>query len=92
MPSGRLGGVARARGSVAATGLAIALAVLLGVAPPVGAAPYPPLPISLDRDFVGNLTGPTLAPGASGALTSPGHYRRSCEHFPALNLLVTIPW
>ena len=23
----------------------------------------------LDRDFVGNLTGPTLAPGASGALT-----------------------
>ena len=38
------------------------------VAPGARAAPYPPLPIALDRDFLGNLSGPTLAPGDSGNL------------------------
>lgn len=48
----------------------LALAVLLVVAPVPGAraTPYPPLPIALDRQFLGNLSAPDLAPGASGTL------------------------
>jgi len=45
---------------------AVACLVLVGGARPGSAAPYPPLPIGLDRGLLGNLTGPTLTPGASG--------------------------
>ena len=51
-------------------GLVVLGAILLlfaGTAPAV-ASPYPPLNIALDRDFLGNLTGPDLNPGGSGTL------------------------
>jgi hypothetical protein len=49
--------------------LALACLLLVGGARPGSAAPYPPLPIALDRSLLGNLTGPTLTPGASGGVT-----------------------
>ncbi len=60
----------RVRSGAFAGGAAVLLAtcLLLGSSVPVRAAGYPALPLSLDRDFVGNLTGPTLTPGADGAL------------------------
>jgi hypothetical protein len=42
--------------------------LLVGSSSPARAAGYPPLPIALDRDFVGNLSGPTMTPGAQSAL------------------------
>jgi hypothetical protein len=51
--------------------IALGLVVLLPtvVLPAPGEAnPYPPLPIELGRQLVGNLSGPSLAPGASGSL------------------------
>ncbi len=41
----------------------------LGFAPTAAASAYPPLPIALDRDFLGNLSAPALTPGASGTVT-----------------------
>lgn len=60
-------------------GTAPAVAVTTGRAPTLRPAPdpaaatspsggYPPLNTSLDRDFVGNLTAPSLAPGTTGSL------------------------
>lgn len=51
--------------------LACAVAVLVAVLPvaPAHATGYPGLPVRLDRAFLGNLTGPTLTPGASGQVT-----------------------
>jgi hypothetical protein len=63
----RSGGPARRRaigGIVALALVAAALAI-----PPAVASPYPPLPIADDRGFLGNLSAPTLAPGASGAIS-----------------------
>ncbi len=57
------------RWGVAAVAPIVAVALLLLVSVPAHAAPYPPLPIALDRDFLGNLTAPSLAPGSSGGLT-----------------------
>jgi len=49
--------------------LTIALvAVPSAAASPVAAA-YPPLPLPLDRQFLGNLSAPTVAPGGSTRLT-----------------------
>lgn len=60
--SGRVAGL-----SVLVTTLVVAL--LLGPAlPAAAAAGYPPLPLGLDRAFLGNLSAPNLAPGASGSL------------------------
>ena len=56
----------RTRGPLRATVL-VALLVLL-LTPTARATPYPPLPIALDRDFLENVSGPTLAPGSSGNL------------------------
>ncbi len=48
----------------------ITIAILLAVTPvPVRAVTYPPLPIEDGRQFLGNLSSPTLAPGASGTLS-----------------------
>jgi len=55
---------------VVLVGLAVLL--LLTSIAPARAEPragYPPLPIALDRGFVGNLTAPTLAPGNSGTIS-----------------------
>lgn len=46
--------------------LLVLLVTLL--APSARGASYPPLPIAFDRDFLGNLSAPTLAPGSSGTL------------------------
>lgn len=56
----------RTRGRLLAPVLAVILVVLL--APSAHAVAYPPLPIALDREFLGNLSAPTLAPGDSGSL------------------------
>jgi hypothetical protein len=59
----------RRRAAVVAT---VALALLVGGIAPAAlasASPYPPLPISDDRGFLANLSAPTLAPGASGAVS-----------------------
>ncbi len=50
------------------------LGALLLLVPPAYAAPtpagtYPQLPIGLDREFLGNLSAPTLAPGGSGSIS-----------------------
>ena len=66
MRSRSLASARRTRGPFLAPVLAVLLVVL--VAPSAHATPYPPLPIALDRDFLGNLSGPTLAPGDSGNL------------------------
>jgi hypothetical protein len=61
----------RRRASRAPRGLALACVVsLLALALPglARATTYPPLPIEDGRDLVGNLSAPTLAPGASGAI------------------------
>lgn len=50
-----------------ALGLAVLLAAL-SLPAPAEANPYPPLPIELGRQLVGNLTAPSLAPGAGGSL------------------------
>jgi len=42
--------------------------LLLGLLPGFSAAAYPPLPIADDRGFLGNLSGPSLTPGNSGAI------------------------
>ncbi len=58
-------------GAVVSASVLIAVALLAG---PVGvgaatpAAGYPPLPLADDRGFLGNLSAPTLAPGASGTV------------------------
>jgi len=52
--------------------LGVALALLLGIvglAPGAWAAPYPALPLADDRGFLGNLSAPTLTPGASGTIS-----------------------
>jgi hypothetical protein len=35
---------------------------------PAHASPFPPLPVELGRQFVGNLSAPSVAPGASGSV------------------------
>jgi hypothetical protein len=46
------------------------LVAALGLLPaPVAAAPYPPLPLGDGAILLGNLTAPTLAPGASGSIS-----------------------
>jgi hypothetical protein len=48
---------------------AIALLFLaVGVPGTAYAAPYPALPVEYGRDLLGNLSGPTLTPGASGTI------------------------
>ena len=66
MRSGPLASVRRTRGYLLAP-LVVVLLVGL-VAPVAGASSYPPLPVALDRDFLGNLSAPSLAPGNSGSL------------------------
>lgn len=56
----------RTRGYLLAPVGLVVLVILL--APPARASAYPPLPIALDRDFLGNLSAPSLSPGGSGAL------------------------
>lgn len=58
--------VRRTRGSLRAPAVLLLAALLL--VPSAHASSYPPLPIGLDRDFLGNLTAPSLAPGSSGTL------------------------
>jgi hypothetical protein len=51
--------------------IALALGMIvsaLAVAGPAAANAFPPLPIELGRQFVGNLSGPSLSPGGSGTL------------------------
>ncbi len=67
MPERPSGGRRRTHAVSVAVAL-FALALVVGASPAARAAPYPPLPVALDRDFVGNLTAPTLAPGDSGAI------------------------
>lgn len=50
-----------------ATGSAL-LALLVALPAPAQAAPYPPLPVRDGSQLLGNLTAPSLAPGASGTL------------------------
>ncbi len=58
------------RGGVAiAVVLAWTALVLVAAAGGALAAPYPALPIASDRGFLGNLTAPTLAPGAGGSIS-----------------------
>ncbi len=57
------------RARVVALAVLFTIAAVLAVPAPARATGYPPLPVALDRDFVGNLSGPTLSPGASGALS-----------------------
>lgn len=52
--------------------LVVGLSVLLlGLGAPVGANAdgYPALPLAEDRGFLGNLSAPSLAPGASGSIS-----------------------
>jgi len=59
----------RPRPGVPVLAVLAGVAVLaLGVAPGPAAAGYPLLPIADDRGFLGNLTAPSLTPGASGPL------------------------
>lgn len=54
-----------------AVALAVALSGLLALAVtpgPAHADPYPPLPVEVGRQLVGNLSAPSLAPGTSGSL------------------------
>ncbi len=55
----------------AAVGLVLAAALLVAAGGARGAQPnaYPPLPIGLDRQFLGNLSAPSLTPGQSGSVT-----------------------
>ncbi len=56
---------------VAATVAVSLVALLLSLVGPSGAAlaaGYPPLPVALDRGFLGNLSAPTLTPGDAGAI------------------------
>jgi len=69
VPSRAPGGRPRAGAGAVATAVALTVALFLSISLPSAAAASPPLPIALDRDFVGNLSAPTLAPGASGTLT-----------------------
>lgn len=66
------GGVVAPHGRGTALAVVVATVVVslvLGPAlPGVAAAGYPPLPVGLDRAFLGNLSAPNLAPGASGSL------------------------
>ncbi len=70
MPERAIGGTSgsgRMRLLVAAL---LSAGLLLGIAAvPAEASPYPPLPVALDRDFLGNLSAPNLSPGGSGVLT-----------------------
>ena len=66
MRSRSLASGGRIRGYVLAPVLLVLLVALL--VPSARGATYPPLPIALDRDFLGNLSAPTLAPGSSGNL------------------------
>lgn len=63
------GGRPRVRGTGVAVAVVLALVLLLSLSVPVSAASYPPLPIGLDRGFVGNLSAPTLGTASSGSLT-----------------------
>ncbi len=49
--------------------VAVVLILLLAMPSPVRAAPYPPLPIGDGAILLGNLSGPVLAPGASGKIS-----------------------
>jgi hypothetical protein len=49
--------------------VAIALAALTAMVPPVAAAPVPVLPLAFDGTFLSNLSGPDLAPGGQGTLS-----------------------
>jgi len=44
------------------------LLALTAIAAPAHASSYPPLPIEFGRQLVGNLSAPSLAPGASGSV------------------------
>jgi hypothetical protein len=46
----------------------VALLAPLAVSTPAAAGSYPPLPIELGRQLVGNLSGPSLSPGGSGSV------------------------
>jgi len=60
-----------ARTRRAAVLLVLAICLGLGVSgmPVAGAAPYPTVPLGLDRWFVSNLTGAELAPGGGGSIS-----------------------
>lgn len=46
----------------------VALLATFALPAPAEAGPYPPLPVELGRQLVGNLSGPSLAPGTSGSV------------------------
>ncbi len=59
----------RASARLLSVGFSVGLLIALALGPASArAAPYPPLPVGLDRQFVGNLTAPTLSPGSTGTL------------------------
>lgn len=66
MRSRALASARRTRGVVGTSLVALLVVVLLVPAARAGA--YPPLPMALDREFLGNLSAPNLAPGSSGSL------------------------
>jgi hypothetical protein len=68
VPDREPGGRLRFRAGTVAVALVLVGVLLVGSAAPARGAPYPPLPLALDRDFVGNLSAPTLAPGSSGSI------------------------
>lgn len=49
--------------------VAAALAILVAALPSPAAASFPVLPIGFDRDFLSNLSAPSLPPGGSGTLS-----------------------
>ncbi len=58
------------RGASAVVLLAVvALLLTVGSAPGAAGKGYPPLPLALDRAFLGNLSSPTFGPGSSGSIS-----------------------
>ena len=56
------------RGLLPALAIALAIALVAALPAPARAEGYPPLPVEDGRVLLGNLSGPDLAPGASGSL------------------------
>lgn len=69
MPRAGRPGRPRRAGVTASLGLSVSLLLLFTLMAPAQGSSYPPLPVRLDRDLLGNLSAPALTAGASGEVT-----------------------